>query len=55
MAVADQDKSEITLTIHGLSIDDGRVRAHVFLSKFQRLLDALDLADKHLNKTKLHD
>jgi hypothetical protein len=46
---------EITLTVHGLEVDNGNVRAEVFISKFSALLKTLHMADKHANARKAHD
>ena len=47
--------AEITLTIHGLEVDNGNVRADVFLTKFRALLGFLKRADKITNEKKAHD
>jgi len=46
---------EVTLTVHGLPVDNGNVRAEVFATKFRALLSALRLADKLTNQKKSHD
>lgn len=46
---------EVTLTIHGLSMDNGNVRAEVFVEKLRALLSAFRSADKFLNNKKTHD
>ena len=45
----------ITLTLHGLAVDDGMVRADVFLQKLRALLDSLEIADRILNGSKSHE
>lgn len=47
--------SEITLTVHGLDVDNGNVRADVFLDKLRALLTALRAADRFRNEKKAHD
>jgi hypothetical protein len=46
---------ELTLIIHGLAVDNGKVRAEVFLQKFRALLDTLKVADKAANAKKAHN
>jgi hypothetical protein len=45
----------VTLTIHGLAADNGRVRADVFLEKFRALVNILKIADLSLNSRKSHN
>jgi len=45
----------ITLTLHGLAVDHGMVRADVFLQKLRALLDSLEIADRILNGSKSHE
>jgi hypothetical protein len=45
---------EITLTIHGLSVDNGDVRADAFLSEFRALINSLKLGDRELNRKQSH-
>lgn len=47
--------NEVTLTIHGLAVDNGNVLGEVFVTKLKALIDALRLADRHLNERKSHD
>lgn len=47
--------SEVTLTVHGLAVDNGNVRAEVFLEKLRAILGALKIADRFLNEKKSHD
>jgi len=53
--VADNEEREFTFTLHGLDVDDGKVRANIFLSEFKTLLDALVLSDKEQNKRQRHE
>jgi hypothetical protein len=46
---------EVTLTVHGLDVDNGKVRADAFLSKFRALLHSLKLADKQINEKRTYD
>jgi hypothetical protein len=46
---------EISLTIHGLVVDNGNVRADVFHQKFQAILKTLVAADQSVNEKKSHD
>jgi len=46
---------EITLTIHGLDADNGKVRADAFIEKFRALLRSLKLADRQVNEKRSHE
>jgi hypothetical protein len=50
-----QGEGSVILTIHGLDVDNGLVRADVFLKKFRALLNSIEIADKHLNGKKSHN
>ncbi len=45
---------EVTLTIHGLPVDNGNVRADAFLSEFRALVQSLKLGDRQLNRRRSH-
>ncbi len=47
--------SEVILTVHGLDVDNGKVRAEVFLEKFRALIVSLKIADKSQNEKKAHE
>jgi len=47
--------NEVELTVHGLDVDNGKVRASVFLDKFRALLKALKQADRSINEAKAHE
>jgi hypothetical protein len=49
------DSNEVSITIHGLDVDNGNVRAEVFLEKFRTLIASLRLADSLLNGKKAHN
>ncbi len=44
----------ISLTIHGLAVDQGSVRADVFIEKMKALMESMRVADSHLNGRKSH-
>ncbi|MDO8431400.1 MAG: hypothetical protein Q7S58_03220 [Candidatus Binatus sp.] len=46
---------DMTLTLHGLDVDNGKVRADVFAVKFRALLSSLRAADKFANRKKSHE
>lgn len=46
---------EVTITVHGLDVDNGIVRADVFIEKFRALLGCLKNADKVVNEKKSHE
>ena len=46
---------ETTLTIHGLDLDAGVVRAEVFVQKLRELIDALKTADRLANGRRAYD
>lgn len=46
---------EVTLTVHGLDVDNRNVRADVFIAKFKALLNCLKIADKEVNEKKAHE
>ena len=47
---------DLSFTIHGLNVDDGKVRAEVFLTEFRAILNSLQIGDKFLNgNKKAHD
>lgn len=48
-------QNEITLTLHGLDVDNGLVRAEIFLEKLRALLSSLKVADKDANGKKSHN
>lgn len=50
-----EQEDSITLTLHGLAVDNGLVRADVFLEKFRALLNSLKIADASLNGRKSHE
>jgi len=50
-----EQEDSITLTLHGLAVDNGLVRADVFLEKFRALLTSLRIADATLNGRKSHE
>jgi hypothetical protein len=50
-----QSEGSVTLTIHGLAVDNGLVRADVFLEKFRALLKSIEIADRHLNGKRSHN
>lgn len=45
----------ISLTIHGLGVDNGDVRADVFVDKLKALIDSVRVADSHVNGRKSHN
>lgn len=50
-----EQEDSITLTLHGLAVDNGLVRADVFLEKFRALLNSIKIADATLNGRKSHE
>jgi len=46
---------EVTLSVHGLAVDNGFVRADTFLEKFRIILNSLKTADKEANEKKAHE
>jgi hypothetical protein len=51
-----EDERDLTLTLHGLDVDNGKVRADVFAEKFGILLASLKAADRFANsKKKSHE
>jgi hypothetical protein len=48
------NSNEVSITIHGLPVDNGNVRADVFLEKFRALVASLKMADNHLNGRAAH-
>ena len=50
-----QRDDETTLTVHGLDLDAGIVRAEVFVQKLRELIDALKTADRLVNGRRAYD
>lgn len=50
-----EENREVSITIHGLDVDNGAVRVEIFLEKFKALVTGLRTADGILNGRKAHN
>lgn len=47
--------SEVSFKLYGLALDNGKVRADVFVSKLRAFIEALKLSDRQANQRKSHE